>query len=196
MANLGLARFTHLSHPSSPPLPTPMSFRGGRPKVRRGMNPSPGRGRSPCRRSAEAEAESKGRAGAGLSPPPTPMSFRGSARNLGLARSHPSSPSHSLDVPQMLQVRLWRAPRRESRDENSGLDNITGMLNLARFLELCNRVSKAEGRGVRACLPPSGHADYSTPHPTPFLLIYAHHPASMGGNHGPAYRHAHRRPGR
>ena len=146
--------------------------------------------------SAEAEAESKGRAGAGLSPPPIPVSFRGSARNLGLARSHPSSPSHSLDVPQMLQVRLWRAPRRESRDENSGLDNITGMLNLARFLELCNRVSKAEGRGVRACLPSSGHADYSTPHPTPFLLIYAHHPASIGGNHGPAYRHAHRRPGR
>ena len=86
-------------------------------------------------------------------PLPTPMSFRGSARNLGLARSHPSSPPPSLDEPQMLQVRLWRAPRRESRDENSGLDNITGMLNLARFLELCNGVSKAEGRGVRACLP-------------------------------------------
>ena len=76
----------------STPLHTPMSFRGGRPKVRRGMNPSPGRGRSPCRRSAEAEAESKGRAGAGLSPPPIPVSFRGSTRNLELARSHPSSP--------------------------------------------------------------------------------------------------------
>ena len=63
----------------------------------------PKKGRSPCRRSAEAEAESKGLADALIRPPVTPtpltLSSRGSARDLGLAHSRQSLPPRPTPDP-------------------------------------------------------------------------------------------------